>query len=137
MFPSFITDLCLASARGALVALNGVFIAKYLGTYHACPPSACWWLAAAWCAWGLRGDLKRANLRGKGVTKGMFLALKPLPDGSIEESFNGPASVAHQLTVGRKADAYGFVGLSHTKLRKLMESVPPSKRITLRRRPAR
>jgi hypothetical protein len=69
MFPSFITDLCLASARGALVALNGVFIAKYLGTYHACPPSVCWWLAAAWCAWGLRGDLKRASLRVLGKIK--------------------------------------------------------------------
>jgi hypothetical protein len=73
----------------------------------------------------------------KGATKGMFLALKLVQDGSIEEIFNGPASVAHRLTVGRKADSAGFVGLSHNKLRKLMESVPKSKRIPLRRRPAR
>ena len=70
----------------------------------------------------------------KGATKGMFLALKLLPDGSIEEIFNGPASVSHQLTEGRKADASGFVGLSHNRLRKLMESVPKSKRVPLRRR---
>jgi hypothetical protein len=63
----------------------------------------------------------------KGATKDMFLALKLLPDGSIEEIFNGPASVAHQLTVGRKADSAGFVGLSHNKLRKLVKSVPKSK----------
>ena len=63
MFLSFIADLCLASVRGALVALNGVFIAKYLGTYHACPPSVCLWLGAAWGAWGLRGDFKCAALR--------------------------------------------------------------------------
>ena len=69
----------------------------------------------------------------KGATKDMFLALKLLPDGTVEEIFNGPASVAHQLTVGRKADSAGFVGLSHKKLRKLMESVPESKRIPLRR----
>lgn len=73
----------------------------------------------------------------RGATKGMFLALKLLPNGSIEEIFNGPASVAHQLTVGRKADSARFVGLSHNNLRKLMESVPKSKRIPLRRRPAR
>jgi hypothetical protein len=71
----------------------------------------------------------------KGATKGMFLALKLLPDGSIKEIFNGPASVAHQLTVGRKADSAGFVGLSHKKLCKLMESVTKSKRIPWRRRP--
>ena len=68
----------------------------------------------------------------KGATKGMLLALKLLPNGSIKEIFNGPASAAHQLTVGRKADSAGFVGLSHNKLRKLMESVPESKRIPLR-----
>ena len=72
----------------------------------------------------------------RGATKGMFLALKLLPDGSIREIFNGPASVSHQLTEGRKADASGFVGLSHNRLRKLMESVPKSKRIPLKRRPA-
>jgi hypothetical protein len=71
----------------------------------------------------------------KGAKKDMILALKLLPDGSIEEIFNGPASVAHQLTVGRKADSAGFVGLSHNKLRKLMESVPESKRVPSRRRP--
>ena len=70
----------------------------------------------------------------RGATKGMFLALKLLPDGSIREIFNGPASVSHQLTEGRKADASGFVGLSHNRLRKLMESVPKSKRVPLRRR---
>lgn len=70
----------------------------------------------------------------KGATKGMFLALKLDPDGTIEEIFNGPASMAHRLTKGRKADASGFVGLSHNKLRKLMESVPESKRVPLRRR---
>jgi hypothetical protein len=68
----------------------------------------------------------------KGATKGMFLALKLLPDGSIEEIFNGPASVAHQLTVGRKADSSGFVGLGHNKLRKLVKFVPKSKRIPFR-----
>lgn len=71
----------------------------------------------------------------KGSTKEMFLALKLHPDGTIEEIFNGPASVAHQLAVGRKADSAGFVGLSHNKLRKLMESVPANKRVALRRRP--
>ena len=71
----------------------------------------------------------------RGVTRGMFLALKLLPDGTIEQIFNGPASVAHRLTVGRKADSAGFVGLSHDKLCKLMESVPKSKRIPWRRRP--
>ncbi len=71
----------------------------------------------------------------KGATKGMLLALKLHPDGSIEEIFNGPALVAHQLTVGRKADSAGFVGLSHKKLTKLMESGPASKRVALRRRP--
>ena len=70
----------------------------------------------------------------KGATKGMFLALKLLSDGNIEEIVNGPSSMAHQLTEGRKADAYGFVGLGHNKLRKLIESVPESKRVPLRRR---
>lgn len=69
----------------------------------------------------------------KSATKGMFLALKLLPGDTIEQVFNGPASIAHQLTVGRKADASGFVGLSHDKLRKLMESVPESKRVPARR----
>jgi hypothetical protein len=73
----------------------------------------------------------------RSATRGMFLALKLLPDGSIKEIFNGPASVSHRMTDGRKADSAGFVGLSHTKLRKLTESVPKSKRIPLRRRPAR
>ena len=72
----------------------------------------------------------------KGATRAMFLALKLLPDGSIEEIFNGPASVSHQLTEGRKADSAGFAELSHKKLCKLMESVPKSERIPLRRRPA-
>ena len=71
----------------------------------------------------------------RGATKGMFLALKLLPDGTIEQIFKGPASGAHRLTVGRKADSAGFVGLSHDKLCKLMESVPKSKRIPWRRRP--
>lgn len=71
----------------------------------------------------------------RGATQGMFLALRLLPDGTIEQIFNGPASIAHQLTVGRKADSAGFVGLSHKKLCKLMESVPKSKKIPWRRRP--
>lgn len=65
----------------------------------------------------------------KGATKGIFLALKLLPNGTIEEIFNGPASVAHKLTVGRKADSAGFVALSHNKLRKLMQLVPTNDRI--------
>ena len=68
----------------------------------------------------------------KGASKGFFLALKLRPDGTIEEIFNGPASIAHKLTVGRKADSAGFVALSHNKLRKLMESVPRNERIPLR-----
>ena len=68
----------------------------------------------------------------KGATKGMLLALKLLSDGTIQEIFNGPTSIAHRLTVGRKADSAGFVALSHNKLRKLMESVPRNERIPLR-----
>ena len=68
----------------------------------------------------------------KGATKGMLLALKLLPNGTIQEIFNGPTSIAHRLTVGRKADSAGFVALSHNKLRKLMESVPRNERIPLR-----
>lgn len=71
----------------------------------------------------------------KGATKGMFLALKLHPDGAIEEIFNGPSSVAHRLTEGRKADSAGLVVLNHGKLRKLMESVPTNKRVPLRRQP--
>jgi hypothetical protein len=67
----------------------------------------------------------------------MILALKLLPDGTIEEIFNGPASVAHKLTVGRKADSAGFVALSHNKLRALMKSVPRDERIPLRSRSAK
>jgi hypothetical protein len=70
----------------------------------------------------------------KGATKGMFLALKLLPDGDIKEIFNGPAAVAHRLTKDRKADASGFVGLSHNKLRNLMNEVPAEDRIPPRRR---
>ena len=73
----------------------------------------------------------------KGATKGMLLALKLLPNGTIQEIFNGPTSIAHRLTVGRKADSAGFVALSHNKLRKLMQSVPKSERVPLRSRPAR
>jgi len=68
----------------------------------------------------------------KGATKGIFLALKLLPNGTIEEIFNGPASVAHKLTIGRKADASGFIGLAHSKLRALMRSVPEEERIPRR-----
>ena len=73
----------------------------------------------------------------KGATKGVFLALKLLPNGTIEEIFNGPASVAHKLAIGRKTDSAGFVALSHNKLRALMKSVPRDERIPLRSRPAR
>lgn len=84
----------------------------------------------------IRCNLENTTPIEKGAAKGIFLlALKLLPDGTIEEIFNGPASVAHQLTMGRKADPAGFVGLSHNKLRKLMDSVPESKRVPLRKRP--
>jgi hypothetical protein len=73
----------------------------------------------------------------RSATRGMFLALKLLPDGSIKEIFNDSVSVAHRMTDGRKADALGFSKLTDNKLRKLTESVPKSKRIPLRRRPAR
>lgn len=63
----------------------------------------------------------------------ILLAIKLLPDGTIEEIFNGPISMALELTIGRRADSSGFVGLSHKKLRKLMESVPSAKRIPLRK----
>jgi len=87
-----------------------------------------------------RNVLIRCNQRNstsiKKAARGqMLLVLKLLPDGTVEEVFNGPASAVHQLTVGRKADSAGFVGLSHKKLCKLMESVPKSKKIPWRRRP--
>lgn len=85
----------------------------------------------------IRCDQRNTAPIKKGETKGMFLALKLLPDGTIEEIFNGPASVAHRLTEGRKADSAGFVNLTHNKLRKLMESVPQSKRIPSRNRPSK
>jgi len=82
----------------------------------------------------IRCNQRDATPLKKGATKGIFLALKLLPDGTIEEIFNGPSAVAHRLTKHRKADASGFVGLSHNKLRKLMCKVPAEDRIPLRHR---
>ena len=88
-----------------------------------------------------RNVLIRCNQRNstsikKAAPWQMLLVLKLLPDGTIEEVFNGAALVAYQSTGGRKKSASGFVSVSHRKLRKLMESVPKSKRIAMRRRPA-
>ena len=63
----------------------------------------------------------------------MLLALKLLPDGTIEEVFNGPVFMALVLAAGKQTDTKGFVGLSHNKLRTLNESVPSAKRIRLRK----
>lgn len=63
----------------------------------------------------------------------MLLALKLLPDGTIEEVFNGPVFMALVLGGGKQTDSKGSVGLSHNKLRALNKSVPSSKRIPLRK----
>ena len=63
----------------------------------------------------------------------MLLALKLLPDGTIEEVFNGPVFMALVLGGGKQMDTKGLVGLSHNKLRTLNKSVPAGKRIPLRK----
>ena len=69
----------------------------------------------------------------KGSAGGVLLVLKLLPDGTIEEVFNGPASVVLGLTLGKKADRSGSVRLAHSNLRKFMGSVPTHKRVPLRK----
>jgi len=69
----------------------------------------------------------------KNSARGVLLVLKLLPDGTIEEVFNGPASVVLGLTVGKKADRSGSVRLAHSSLRKFMGSVPTHKRVPLRK----
>ena len=80
----------------------------------------------------IRCDLTDTTTIHKDATGGMLLALKLLPEATIEEVFNGPMSAAHQLTKGRKADGSGLVGLDHSDLRALMKSVPTSVTIPLR-----
>lgn len=63
----------------------------------------------------------------------MLLALKLLPDGTIEEVFNGPVFMALVLGGGKQTDTKGIVDLSHNKLRTLNKSVPSGKRIPLRK----
>ena len=63
----------------------------------------------------------------------MLLALKLLPDGTIEEVFNGPVFMALVLEGGKQTDSKGSVGLSHNKLRTLNKSVPAGKRVPLRK----
>jgi len=69
----------------------------------------------------------------KGSARGVVLVLKLLSDGTIEEIFNGPASVVLGLTVGKKPDRSGSVRLTHSSLRKFMGSVPTHKRVPLRK----
>lgn len=63
----------------------------------------------------------------------MLLALKLLPDGTIEEVFNGPVFMALVPGGGKQTDTKGLVGLNHNKLRTLNKSVPAGKRIPLRK----
>jgi hypothetical protein len=122
---------------GVLVGTLGEVLAEEKYALDLLPPKTEAFDAKDWLGRKVQIRCNQGNTAPikKGATKGMFLALKLLPDGTIEEIFNGPASVAHQLTLGRMADSAGIVGLSHGKLRKLMESVPTNKRVVLRRRP--
>ena len=63
----------------------------------------------------------------------MLLVLKLLPDGTIEEVFNGPVFMALVLEGGKQTDRKGSVDLSHNKLRTLNKSVPAGKRVPLRK----
>ena len=63
----------------------------------------------------------------------MLLVLKLLPDGTIEEVFNGPVFMALVLEGGKQTDRKGSVDLSHNKLRTLNKSVPDGKRVPLRK----
>jgi len=77
----------------------------------------------------IRCNQRNATPIKKGPAGSMLLALKLLPDGTIEEIFNGPSSMTRELTGGKQPDGAGFVSVSHGKLRKLMKSVPPAQRI--------
>ena len=56
---SFLGELILASARGALVGLGDFLLTKYLVTYHGLSWSASGWLVAAWGAWIVSREFKR------------------------------------------------------------------------------
>jgi len=60
---SFVTELLLASVRGALVAFNGFLVVKYLAMYHGLPPSVSGWIVAACGALDLSRDCKRSGAR--------------------------------------------------------------------------
>ena len=85
-----------------------------------------------------RNVLIRCNQRNstsiKKAARGqMLLVLKLLPDGTIEEVFNGPVFMALVLEGGKQTDRKGSVDLSHNKLRTLNKSVPAGKRVPLRK----
>ena len=85
-----------------------------------------------------RNVLIRCNQRNstsikKAAPGQMLLVLKLLPDGTIEEVFNGPVFMALVLEGGKQTDRKGSVDLSHNKLRTLNKSVPAGKRVPLRK----
>ena len=85
-----------------------------------------------------RNVLIRCNQRNstsikKAARAQMLLALKLLPDGTIEEVFNGPVFMALVLGGGKQTDTKGLVGLNHNKLRTMNKSVPAGKRVPLRK----
>jgi hypothetical protein len=58
-----------------------------------------------------------------------LLALKLLKNSEIEEIYNGPGTPAWKLALEVKADPNGYHAVRHSKLRRLMVSIPVEGRI--------
>jgi len=52
-----------------------------------------------------------------------------MPDGTVNEIFNGPGSLAWDLVKNKKIPKNGLYAVSFTKLLELMKSVPNDKRV--------
>jgi hypothetical protein len=81
----------------------------------------------------IRRNQRNSTSIKKAAPGQMLLVLKLLPDGTIEEVFNGPVFMALVLEGGKQTDRKGPVDLSHNKLRTLNKSVPAGKRVPLRK----
>lgn len=58
-----------------------------------------------------------------------LIALQLMPDGTVNEIFNGPGSLAWDLVKNKKIPKNGLYAVSFTKLLELMKSVPNDKRV--------
>lgn len=121
--------------EGVLVASLGEVLAEEKYDLELLPPKAQAFEAVD-CLGSkvlIRCSQRNSTSIKKAARAQMLLALNLLPDGTIEEVFNGPAFMALVLEGGKQTDSKGSVGLSHNKLRTLNKSVPAGKRIPLRK----